>query len=428
MLKIIKFFLFVSLSAVCLVTPLVGQEPTMQAFLNEYYSSSQKNNKKYTKLLFAMEKGYLSIAHKLLESGENPNYLTPTLDTFTPFMYAVSYGDEELVAKMIDKGADVNLKSYDGVNRTIISFKSPLQLDVAFNRNSNITKLLCNSRAKVIDKPIHSWSHDHPLTNAMQNADYQKFKILADTLSDADLIIVDSFNRNIFSTYIYWYSHPNGHENALEITNYLLNRGVPIETENGSALIGATETGNIELMNLLIGLKANINFNVGDQKLYSYSKPPLISALQYCQSRDGLVVRDNLNGNNNYFVEKHEPLKLLLENNVEINFALPILKNAKPEDSGFSPLGYAIRYNLNNAAALLISFGADVDMCEGSGRTPLIRAVESNNLDGVVLLLNAGADPTKPGTNSKTTPIDIAFSLGDSEIFRALIEAEANMY
>ncbi|MFI5342768.1 MAG: ankyrin repeat domain-containing protein [Chlamydiales bacterium] len=421
MYKKFKFLLFIIFSLFFLTSYLAGGEPTIQNFLNEYYSSAEKNQKKYTKLLFASEKGYWNIAFKLLENGEDPNYLILDNKTSTPFMFAISHGDTELVKKMIEKGANVNLKSPYGIYHTLMS---PLQLNVSTNKDANITKFLCDSGAKFITKPMWNWLYENPLTYTMSNADFQKFKIIADTLSYDELNMLDSFNMNVFSTSIYWYNVPTEKiENSLNIANYLLDRKILIETESSSALACATRMGNMDLMNLFIGFGADINFKPKGKYESDIIHNPLISALNYCITYDTLIKNKDIDLN--YLPAKHDPLKLLLEIKVEINFTFPLLKN------GYSPLGFALHNNLNDAAELLIAYGADVNMPEGSRKTPLIRAVEAKNSTGVIMLLNAGADPTKKGmgkSSNMQTPIDIAYSLGYNDILNALIESEAKMY
>lgn len=377
----------------------VCAEPLMEDFLTQYYSSPERVNKNYTKLLYAMANKYFHIADSLLDKGENPNIIRGS--TMSPFMIAIVYEKQELVEKMISKGADINLKSCsDG------KFVSPLFLAVKGNKGLKIIQTLCAKGVKVLDTPFNDWwESSKPLSHAMSMTNFEKFRIIADCLTDEEINRLDRYNCNLFGLQMnkaYLVSDQKFTESSIEIANYLLERKVRLETKGGnSALACAIKTGNLQLAVFLLNSGADINF-------YSTGihTNPLFSTLEYLQE----CIKKKSN-------EGLDPLHFLLDLDVNLNFSV----------GAYSPLSYSIRFNLVKAVELLLANDVDVDIIDGSGKTPLIWAVENNNLNLLNLLLSAGAKPTKPGYKIKN-PIELAYSLGYSEILSALIHAEAQMY
>ncbi len=406
-------------------TTLLASEPSMQEFLQEYYSSSERNVENYSKLLYSTKKNYSDISIKLLKSGENPNFVN-TKKSFTPFMYAIINNDVSLVEFMIEKGADVNLASGDFPDTT------PLLVSITMHADNEITKLLCDAGARAIKQlPLWNWSYQNSLSYAMMQLDVDKFFMIAETLSIGEIQALDQIKNNLFQTSMNWYLIENGGEKSIQIAEYLTNRGVSIETENSSALSLSISNGNIKLMQYLITKGANLNYGPTGKNNYAYGQSPLIAALFFQKNHEN--ISKNSQNNLQNIPQKDEPLLILLANNVELNYSIPIPtslpnKESRTEKYGYSPLGFAITEHLNEAVETLISYGADVHIVEASGKTPLIRAVESKNFDGLILLLSAGADPLKKGKFDQRTPIEIAYSLGYTEMFNALIEYEANSY
>lgn len=103
----------------------------MQNFLFKYYHSSERNQKNYSKLCYAIENNYISIAIKLIEHGEDPNYSPKSPYNYcTPLLMAIRKEDEELVFSMIKKGTIINLDAL---------------LLATNNSSNNITQMLCDT-------------------------------------------------------------------------------------------------------------------------------------------------------------------------------------------------------------------------------------------------------------------------------------------
>lgn len=410
-MKYTLFSLFIFLS---FVFSSLEASPDMKTFLSEYYASPEKN-KGYSKLLYAMEKNYREISIKLLNSGENPNCLPPNFTNATPFILAINREDEDLVSLMIQKGADINLPSflppkYPYIDRANIPPPSPLYIAVSENNQANIIRLLCLHGVRVRENRTILYQ---PLYAAAQKAEFEKFEAMADTLTDEEISLTDSLGKNLF-TYAS-YGSQERKEDIMRICKYLLERKLSIETNNGSALSTAISVGNLELIHYFLSLGADINFRPTQP---SYDPTPMFAAI--CYSR------------NDKKLDRFEPLKILLDLSADINFSYPQIINAAGNYYatgdyyyGRSPLSYAMQSKLNEAAQILINYGADVNYIDISEKSPLLRAIEANNLEGAKLLLAAGANLAGPYASKL---IEVAYSKGFLELAKVLIEAESAMY
>lgn len=99
------------------------------------------------------------------------------------------------------------------------------------------------------------------------------------------------------------------------------------------------------------------------------------------------------------------------------------------DEFGETPLFRAVRYNKNEAAALLISHGANVNFRDSNGTTPLMMAVLSQNLTLINILLNAGADANAADDKGRTVLMHGAvFVLKQTcPILRLLVSHGANV-
>lgn len=428
-MKIKLFIIFCA--ALCFYQGLVfadsdPAEPGTQAFLSEYYYSPERSQQGYSKLLYAVEKGYRTIALKLLESGENPNYTfqVGNCKTSTPFILAVYKEDEELVAAMINNGANANLIAYltlpDGGE-----FLPPLVVAVRSNKSGNITQMLCD--AGIVD---HN-ARQRALELSFRNADATKFIIIAETIPNA-------YIENPLLTSVVGCSSLLQKENILKMTQYLIERGFPLQNEESSALALAIRSGNRELVEYLLSLGADVNYiPTSSWRDYEILYNPLFAAIHYLHVGRRIVVSPKPICDK-FMAPEMESLSMLLDAGAEVNFSMkryihPIYEHLRYE--GYSPLTYSIKNHLIDATVLLIAYGADVDMLDNSGKTPLIWAVEMNDVTTVKLLLSSGANILQTGKDGRT-PIDVACSLKYTPwaparykpVLDALIEAEATLF
>ncbi|KAL8721991.1 MAG: hypothetical protein Q9225_001426 [Loekoesia sp. 1 TL-2023] len=90
------------------------------------------------------------------------------------------------------------------------------------------------------------------------------------------------------------------------------------------------------------------------------------------------------------------------------------------DNEGFMPLHLAAQYGHNQIVSLFLDQGHSIDARNEWGSTPLHRAVRNSKVDTVQLLLHRGADPTVHDTYG-CTPLHIAARRGNLDIVRRLI-------
>ncbi|XP_073502842.1 ankyrin repeat and SOCS box protein 1 [Phyllobates terribilis] len=91
-----------------------------------------------------------------------------------------------------------------------------------------------------------------------------------------------------------------------------------------------------------------------------------------------------------------------------------------------SPLRIAATAGHADCVALLINFGAQLELVDVKGQTPLFVAAENGHLDCVEVLLKAGADPNGSPHN-RSSPVYHAARLGHADILQELIRYGADV-
>jgi len=94
------------------------------------------------------------------------------------------------------------------------------------------------------------------------------------------------------------------------------------------------------------------------------------------------------------------------------------------DNSGMTPLEYAVRYSDEDMAEMLIEQGADVNRLDARGRTALMAAAAYGKTDAAELLLDYKADPNIV-RNDGMTALMFARQYGHTEIEEMLVESGA---
>ncbi len=173
----------------------------------------------------------------------------------------------------------------------------------------------------------------------------------------------------------------------------LLSRGAnpnSVSTTGNTALIYATEKGNMAIMKLLIEYGADVNtpgFN---------NETPLFIAI---------------------FNNDFQSAKYLLEQGAD-----PNLK----DDFGVTPLIYAAATNQYQSADLLMFYEADPKVTDKEKNDPLLAAVTFEHLETADVLLQNGLDPDVQDKNGDT-PAIVATQHGTYSLLQLLIEYKADL-
>lgn len=194
-----------------------------------------------------------------------------------------------------------------------------------------------------------------------------------------------------------------------------------------SPLLLAVEEGNTEIVRLLIGAGADVNYVLPQQEFHS-SNTSGVSAL--------LVAVDKGNS---------EILRLLIDAGADVNYVLPEQKFPSKNATGASALLLAVKAGDEKIVKQLIDGGADLNYSlpeqgfhsnSTGGISALLVAVSESHEAIVRLLVQAGADvnstfpdqefPARKSTGGVSALILAAFG-GHEEIVRLLIEAGADV-
>lgn len=89
------------------------------------------------------------------------------------------------------------------------------------------------------------------------------------------------------------------------------------------------------------------------------------------------------------------------------------------------PLAFAAAIGETDVVAALLQNGAEVDGIDESGRTPLIFAVKNRNFSSAKYLIQSGAN-INATDRKKNTPLHVASAIGHQPLVRTLLENGAN--
>ncbi|GAQ42408.1 hypothetical protein TRIVIDRAFT_229138 [Aspergillus niger] len=232
-----------------------------------------------------------------------------------------------------------------------------------------------------------------------------------------------------------------------EIARLLIQHGANPHAKDDSgcsALCGAAETGDIELMQFFIDLGTSLAhaFRSGKIEAVQFllsqgADPDVQDELGDTLLCDAAVsgdedivnellrrgVRVNITGSSG-FTPLHYAAKGGSVNIVRALINAGAYLNA--QDSGLnSPLAYAIMHDFNEAALHLLRCGADPNLKDRNAEVALFHATRKSNVQMVVALLEHGADPNSLNKEHES-PLFLAAGQTDTEILKCLRRFKAD--
>ena len=267
-----------------------------------------------------------------------------------------------IIDLLLEKGADINIKSLSG--------KTPLHVSVSDFTHDSMETLL--EHGAEIDAEDNSGRT--PLMYAVKRLDHNKIKCLLN--HGADVTKFDKNGKNLISlVFENWEDFGQEH---IDMIAYLIDIGVDcnIKTKDGRDLLHkATEIMSIPLMTMLLekGFEVNSKDINGNMPIHIHTNPYVVTK------------------GNHYGV-----MSVLIKYGADIN-AIDSWDN--------SPLHGLAELNRPKVAKLLIDNGANINIKNNWGATPLHIAVTNKNYEMVKLLLENKADP-KISNKYKQTPLD----------------------
>lgn len=291
-----------------------------------------------TPLLWAVQEGNEELVSKLIDKGANLNSTYPK-GGLTPIMKAILKKKPDIAIKLIEKGANIDIKNKNGDTALIISILVNLP---------DIANILIDKGANINDKNTFG---DNPLILAIS----RNLPNIANRLIDkgADINIQDKLGD---TSLMYAISR-----NLPDIVDKLIERGANINIQNNNgynAVMIAIKNYMPDILNKLID--KDINLDVQDEKgttllmLAIIHKLPHI-AIKLIDKGTNLDIQETKNGNTAL-------IYATIHNLPDVVIKL-IDKGAKLDlenKDGHTALTYAVMYKLPDIANKLIEKGAKV--------------------------------------------------------------------
>lgn len=432
--------------------------------------------KSLSPLMHAVETGNLDIVKLLVNNGANVNaisYFSPVqAERFTKnkqtalslavyYLYGLEKNREEIVKFLIDQGADVNFTS--GGERSLYNTSTILLSAINNNAKEVVAKLLEKGA-----EPLDSY-----LNIAVEKAGQEIFTLLLNNgakpnketliiacrlgyLNIVKLLLDKGLSANSSDDYSFAI-HSAANAGHLNVVDLLIERGANINEVNyigATALMLALNNKHLEVARLLLNKAADINIKDKDGKdtlsyaAQSTESVKLIIDKVSIKDRDKALIIAVTTGNfdlvkllyydSNLVKEQMLIAALTRCKNDIINFLLDkgISVNTKMDD-GTSLLMLAVSRNCfsNNdepkeIPLLLIEKGADINLKTSYGWTALMFAVSNSyKLEDVIkTLLAKGADINNVSSEG-ITPLMIAVEKSyGQELTKLLINNGANIH
>ena len=376
----------------------------------------------------AAYEGDLEEVKALVASGADVNARWPKDNNFTPLLFAVTKGHEnlrgifdtsgfkkinelkdrtknvdyprqyaEIVSLLLANGADINAKAPNGETPLLVS----LQFDC-----SDMAKLLIAKGADVNAKdnqgttPLFSATlgNDKDMENLLMAKGAKVDIFTASAMGDIERVqgFLNSNPGMITATQgVLTPFHVAAYSGQTEMMKFLLGKGVDVNAgypERITPLFLAANNGHLDAAELLIAKGAIINSESTN------SQSPLFGAAWRGNKAIG---------------------ELLIAKGADVN-----AKN----DTGWAPLFAAAMTSKggNDMVELLIAKGANVNAKDKDGRTPLWASVNRNHLERAKLLVSKGAD-INAKKNDGLTALDIAARFAHKDFAEFLITNGADI-
>jgi len=347
-----------------------------------------------TPLNIAAKEGNLQIAKllvkkgALIDAGDN--------ERTTPLQIASSGGKLEVVKYLLSKGASLDLQDDNGL--------SALQW-AAYAGKLEVVKHLLSKGANVeIAKPNGSTS----LHGAANRGDLEMVKYLL-----AKGAQVDPVNQGGYSPMLS--AAAAGHT---EVVRYLLDQGADIHRANGegaTALDFAIQRGDRDFTEYLISRGARIQYE------NPQAWQPLFGAVFSGNAEIAQLLLRNGANPNILHADGYTPLLAAVRNGYTALTEALLRAGANPRfatsQSGATSLHIAATKGFRDIAEQLLRSGADVNVADQSGKTPLDYALKYANTGVANLLQESGGEVVRTAADD-----------GSSLLMRPVAQGEAVLW
>ena len=333
----------------------------------------QESDRTWSALMFAADEGHLEIVKLLVAGGANVNLKASTGDT--ALIRAILSNSSLIVQFLLESKADSNLQGESG--------RSPLHIACAI-QNVELVQLLLENKA---NPNIQDTSEATPLLVSFTGLPYK-------TLDPAipSLLLAYGANPNI----------PD-----VSGCTPLMAACVHDKIMLKSPLVFAGLMSNVEVIQVILAPSITNAQSLTEMLLHILASGgrPLSKLRSIC---DNPLAK----------VEDIDVLTRVIQLMVA-DFLLELSILIANSDAQLNT------DNILEIIKLLISSGADLDLCTSSGDTALIQAIQSNNLPVAYLLIKSKADLNIQG-NYEETALHEACSLQNAELVETLLKNGAN--
>ena len=391
-------------------------------------------------LFWAADFGYIDILRCLIENGVDINSFSADNCNCTPLMKAVENGDKDVVAFLIDHGANVTIKDkcgYTALHRACIIYHdcSPEVLscliengaDVNLSTDKNRTPLMTaceyghvNTVTFLIEHGanvnLQDWTGLTAVHYAVRGSQAcEILSCLMENGADVDAKTCGGLTPLMIAA----------ERGDTKVATFLIEHGANVDLPDK---IGATALcyalkcpGNLcEVGSCLIengaDINAGINYNCCTPLMMACEKTvnDQLNALTFLIEHGAIVNLQDIHGStalhyvvqeNSGFHEPYEVLDYLIQNGADIN---------AQSNHGRTPLMRAIDLSEEDTASFLIKQGANLDLQDKNGDTAFHYAMRSNSLEITDSILTLGASCMC--NNRGLTPLLVASSIGKSEV------------
>jgi len=423
-------------------------------FLANNYDINQFNDDSFSPLMIAVIKNNLSLVRLLLERGADVNLKTPT-NSFVAISRAIYLDTTDVLELLIEYGANVNHQSPRGEPLLIYAMRD-YQLDAM--------KVLLAAGADVSYIDNDGWTVLHQAVDCRQHRDDDNgalVKLLIDAGADVNqqlasgstplalavshnhlaqvkLLLAAGADPNIENN-DGW--HPLNRaviENKSEIVKALLAGGADVNLAKRNGWAPLHWTVNIAkeqqhdgsaLAQLLIDAGANVN-----AQTKTGNTPTKLAAANNRLNELNVLLRANADANTANVAGWTPLFSAVDQNNIAMVRSL-IKGGADVNQAGrfdWVPLHVAVKNHQSQSVdgsdliKLLITAGADVNRKNKHGDTPVYLAISNNSLDELDTLLSNNAD-VNMNSNDGRTPLINAVSRNNVAGARQLIKAGADV-
>jgi ankyrin repeat protein len=387
-----------------------GKTDIVQILLDAGANISLTSTNGATALHFAAYNGHVSIVNLLVANGieieaktkdEFPDFsnliektgrcipepvrLNVCVEGSTALHEASLHGRADAVEALINAGADINTRAYDGSTPLISALLSAKHTNKGYLKipweeakaiSKEISQRLLRNGANLQLKSQNSLS---ALGVAISIGDLEIFRSLLDSGGD-----VHERNESGWTLF-----HSAMRHGSVEIGRYLIEIGADIFAKAGKGIIPlhlACQSGSLEVLNLLFDAD-KIDIEVKDE----LGRTPLMWSI---------------------FSNNQDTVQFLLSRGADIESGL---------STGQTPLFFAVWIkDRSPLVSTLIQAGAKLDAVDSEGLQPIHRAAQKGSVEAVRMLLDAGVPPDQKDINEKL-PLSYATDGSHVDIIELLL-------